>query len=1250
MPGDLVLKWLGKVIGAAATQTDAATPSWLNQLRRVIEPLDALPHGHRAGMARDLLAYVMEGDALKVLQEAGQHKEVTQYLHQQIFSVHHRAAGAALQEFYRNFDSVPTEVALRWAKLLEATSVKWAGARRLPSPNGKHWPDVLLLSSCGRSVQVYFGHEEVPNSPISATAIERLLTADGEDPSTLIVTAFSAGPTFGYGAAVRCKIVRGLAGYAEAVARHLDRVRALVLADGVDSRLHALMMLERAADATLAALAPELAELVVSGSKPVRLAAQPLLQRAGEAADELLRGIAREAKPEQRALALRLLVWLAKQRNQPQLELDARAIAVTDKAPSVNGLIAEWDRRQQPAAEPSADLVYEIPEIDWSGRANLPTAPVLNGLWRALREAVETANRHARERHAAMAARGHKFPLHIFAAFTAADTERLQNYLSADEPLPIAEDPRVTVPWGVQAQDAIKTLAADSGVTAIALLKVLRFFNILRAGDLGLNGHARTAIHLRFRQTGRPSLLELSRMLEPLGVEPRSVLHDYCLTWGSSLADDWPDEAVWPFFAHNLHLVSAALANGQALGHGADRDKLYRAIGMLPSLPPELADVLFDLALGSAKTQRAAAQQALARLPGKETRLVAALDDGKSETRAIAAQWLGRLRCAAAIPALEQAVTKEKNDVAKGAMLDALQAMGQPVEQYLNRDALLLEAQKLLAKGKPQDLAWLPWDQMPTVRWADTAATVPADVLAWMIIQAVKQKQVEPNAILRKYCAMFAERDRERFGQWLLELWLRADVAPITPDEAMRRASAQAQTMHAYMTRSPKLYENHPGFGKSVEDLAAMYLPNLLRTPAGSAIASKGVLAVVAACAAERAAAPTQRYLKEWYGTRASQGKALIIMLGWIEHPSATQLMLAIGSRFRTKSFQEEATRQAELLAERRGWTLAELADRTIPSAGFDEDGVAEFSYGERRFTARLTADLKVELFNPDGKKIAALPEPRADDDADLAKAAKKAYSACKKEIKSVIDLQTDRLYEALCTERDWIAADWQAYLNRHPILRHLTQRLVWLQKIDGVVSTSFRPLSDGSLTDALDNPVELAADARIAIAHESTLPASALAAWQQHLLDYEITPLFQQFGKGQYQLPKDRENADAIKDFEGHLIETFALRGRALKLGYMRGPPADGGWFHTYEKRFATLGLSAVIEFSGNSLPEESRTAALLALYFTHAGSQDSANSSKMELGRIPRVLLAEVYDDLRLLASEGAGYDADWQKKVGY
>ncbi|HEY3001950.1 MAG TPA: hypothetical protein VGJ44_06335, partial [Kribbellaceae bacterium] len=332
-------------------------------------------------------------------------------------------------------------------------------------------------------------------------------------------------------------------------------------------------------------------------------------------------------------------------------------------------------------------------------------------------------------------------------------------------------------------------------------------------------------------------------------------------------------------------------------------------------------------------------------------------------------------------------------DVDVREMLGGLQALGQPVEKYLDRDALAKEAAKGLTKGMPRSLEWLRWDAVPVVHWADNGEAVPADVLRWFVVQAVKARSPEPNAVLRKYCAMLDARDREALGQYLLEAWIAEDLRPIPPDEARRLAEERARQTHQSMARWPQYYQNDPMLGASVEELTTRYLPEFSRRPAGSAIASKGVLAVAAACAGERAADVAGRYLKDWYGYRAGQGKALIAMLAWVDHPSAIQLMLSVGSRFRTKSLQEEATRQAEALAERKGWSVSELADRTIPTAGFDETGTLRLSYGERAFSAVLLPGLSIELRSPEGKKIGTLPAPRRSDDEARAKDAKKALA-----------------------------------------------------------------------------------------------------------------------------------------------------------------------------------------------------------------------------------------------------------------
>src|SRR5262249_43639926 len=268
--------------------------------------------------------------------------------------------------------------------------------------------------------------------------------------------------------------------------------------------------------------------------------------------------------------------------------------------------------------------------------------------------------------------------------------------------------------------------------------------------------------------------------------------------------------------------------------------------------------------------------------------------------------------------------------------------------------------------------------------------------------------------------------------------------------EAMKRAHDAVQSAlqwAQWAKQNPQIAQQMSGFtppNKTLEEHYAEILPQVLGQPKGSAVASKGILSVVGACAGAAAAPVVGRYLKQWYGMRAAQCRALLQMLVWIEHKTATQLLLAVGSRFRTKSIQEEANKQATALAERKGWTVAELADRTIPSAGLDDDGVLVLDFGPRQFTAKLNEDLEFVLTYPDGKPIKSPPEPRKDDDEAKATETKKFYSAAKKELKSVVGLQRDRLYEAMCTQRMWPFEDWNTYLNRHPIARHHCQRLVW--------------------------------------------------------------------------------------------------------------------------------------------------------------------------------------------------------------
>src|SRR6185436_16929003 len=121
----------------------------------------------------------------------------------------------------------------------------------------------------------------------------------------------------------------------------------------------------------------------------------------------------------------------------------------------------------------------------------------------------------------------------------------------------------------------------------------------------------------------------------------------------------------------------------------------------------------------------------------------------------------------------------------------------------------------------------------------------------------------------------------------------------------------------------------------------------------------------------------------------------------------------------------------------------------------------------------------------PSGKTIASLPDANQSDDAEKARQAKSALSNSRKELKAILTMQKDRLYEALCTQRTWRCEDWQTYLRKHPILGRFCQRLVWVAYDGEQLNTSFRPLADGTLTNHEDDEVRLDRDAAIRLGHD---------------------------------------------------------------------------------------------------------------------------------------------------------------------
>ena len=702
-------------------------------------------------------------------------------------------------------------------------------------------------------------------------------------------------------------------------------------------------------------------------------------------------------------------------------------------------------------------------------------------------------------------------------------------------------------------------------------------------------------------------------------------------------------EVSWAWFAERPGLLR------EALGRPDSVVRALEILGAMPRVPAGLSAVVADIAVGDSKVNRPLAQAVLRSHPRVRELAEQALGEGRAQVRASAAAWVGSLGREASVPVLAAAVRKEKKDVVRAALLAALRECGGDLSEFLSPRALGAEAARGLKSRTPASLAaWFDFDSLPPVHWSDGAGE-PADlvdpaVIRWWVVLADRLKDPNGRGIIALYLSLLEPSDAAALAGHVVRAWAERDARRPDPEES--RAHAQVAGRWAYdgaqqwlaQCRADKKMADSLEWAESQaaitleEHVAAAYAEHQ-RIYTGSAMADKGLLAFAVGMDDGELAGLVRAFMRDNPGRRA-QFDALVHCLYANGQDRALQVLLGVARRHKMAGVQATAAALAREIASERGWSDEELADRTVPTAGFDGDGLLRLPYGDREFTGRLTPDFKIEVSDETGRTRKSLPPARAGEDAETVKAAKKRLSAARKEAKEVLTLQSERLYEAMCASRTWSAPEWRELLAGHPLVGRLVTRLIWTAAPPEGGPLTFRPTEDGELIGADDAVVEFEPQAVVALAHRARLTDEEAAAWRQHLADYAVEPLFDQLSAT---VPRIEKNQKVLTDLQGHMTDSFTLRAAALKRGYKRGEPMVAGFFDTYVKDFAALGLTAVLGFTGACLPEEKIPCATTSLSFTRRGCP-------VPLDRVPPVLLAECRADYAALAALGP-YDPDWE-----
>ncbi|QNK70287.1 DUF4132 domain-containing protein [Variovorax sp. PAMC26660] len=351
-----------------------------------------------------------------------------------------------------------------------------------------------------------------------------------------------------------------------------------------------------------------------------------------------------------------------------------------------------------------------------------------------------------------------------------------------------------------------------------------------------------------------------------------------------------------------------------------------------------------------------------------------------------------------------------------------------------------------------------------------------------------------------------------------------------------------------------------------------------------------------------------------------------LAMLGEIGSDAALMHLSELARQTRYDDLRSRADRMLVDVAEQRGLSLEQLADRTVPDLGLDARARLSLDFGARSFEVRMDDNFQPVLRDSAGKLLKALPKPNASDDTGKAAAATTQLKELRKLAKTVASAQLKRLEAAMCEQRRWAVDEFVPFFANHPVLRVFSRPLVWgLFDAQDQLAGAFRVSAEGELTDLQDDAFELPEDGRVGIPHPLEIAAldPALArAWASVLADYELVQPFEQLMRETFTLDEAQRSRRALDHWAGRPVSNAGLLGLETR-GWQR-EVGDGGMVNSFNKPLPG-GRRICLQLEEGWFVQDSPDAKVLQTV-----SAVVLDSTDATLGKLTPIVLSEIERDL--------------------
>jgi hypothetical protein len=261
--------------------------------------------------------------------------------------------------------------------------------------------------------------------------------------------------------------------------------------------------------------------------------------------------------------------------------------------------------------------------------------------------------------------------------------------------------------------------------------------------------------------------------------------------------------------------------------------------------------------------------------------------------------------------------------------------------------------------------------------------------------------------------------------------------------------------------------------------------------------------------------------------------------------------------RFKRPGEIKTVDRALSALAAARGVTTGELEEIGLPDHGFDADGRITVAVGPTTAVLQIIdgVDLSLSWRSGDGKSLSGPPVATKEAYPD----ALKSLKAQAKEIAETLKAQRLRIERLYLAQRSWPFEVWRGRYLEEPLVKGLTQRLIWSFEIDGRRVAGL-PRADGVFDVAGERLALEGGAVTVELWHPMQSQPAEVQAWRRRLRALDVTQPFKQAHREIYVLT-DAELAtrDYSNRFAGHIVTQHLFRALTQARGWKC--PAFGSW-----------------------------------------------------------------------------------------